>query len=130
TSEPSGQTVSLNSSTTVDVSPKGGTFSSGDGSPDGGADIQVVEINYDGTSFKPASVNIKSGDYVVFKNIGSVDMWPASNPHPSHTDYLGFDAKKPMGFGEKYKFQFTKVGNWGFHNHLNPSQGGVINVSQ
>jgi len=93
-------------------------------------DIQVVEIDYDGSKFTPSTVNIKVNDYVVFKNMGTVNFWPASSPHPVHTDYPGFDAGKPIAPGGKYQFQFTKVGSWGFHDHLNPKATGTVNVSK
>ncbi len=91
---------------------------------------KVVEVDYNDTSFSPATVNIKVGDTVVFKNKSSGDFWPASNPHPIHTDYLGFNAGAPLGPGQIYQFIFAKVGSWGYHNHLNPSSGGTIVVSQ
>lgn len=93
-------------------------------------DVQVVEISYDGSQFTPASVNIKANDYVFFKNNSTSTFWPASGPHPTHTDYPGFDAKKPIEAGGQYKFQFTKVGDWSFHDHLNPSAHGVVHVSK
>lgn len=105
-----------------------GIFSSGS-EGDMGPDILVTQVNFDGSSFLPASVNIKVGDIVVFKNNSQEDFWPASNPHPVHTDYPEFDAKQSIAPGGKYQFKFTKIGNWGYHNHLNSSIGGVVNVS-
>jgi plastocyanin len=55
-------------------------------------------------------------------------MWVASDPHPIHTDYSAFDAKQGIAPGDTYSFTFTKTGNWGFHNHLNPSATGTITV--
>lgn len=104
------------------------TFSTG-AEADLGVDVQVSEIDFNGTSFSPSSVNIKVGDYVIFKNNSQTGVWPASNPHPVHTDYPGFDAKAPIAPGGKYQFQFTKVGSWGFHDHLSPSIKGVVNVN-
>ncbi len=92
--------------------------------------IQVTEVAFDGSQFTPATVNIKAGDWVFFKNNSTVDFWPASNPHPSHTDYPGFDALKPIAPGGEYKFQFTKVGSWGYHDHLAAYIHGTVNVSQ
>lgn len=106
-----------------------GTFSSGENQPDG-SPIAVVEVDFDGSKFSPSPMDIKVNDWVFFKNLSTVDFWPASNPHPTHTDYPGFDAKQPIAPGGQYKFQFTKAGHWGFHNHLSPSIGGVVNVTQ
>jgi plastocyanin len=95
-----------------------------------GADVMVVEVDYDGTAFTPATVNIKAGDIVVFKNKGKSDFWPASNPHPTHTDYPEFDAKKPVPAGGQFQFKFVKAGNWAYHNHMSPGIKGIVNVSK
>jgi hypothetical protein len=65
---------------------------------------------------------------VRFLNDSTSSVWIASDPHPTHTDYPGFDAKKAITRGETYEFTFTKVGTWGFHNHRNPLQKGTIVV--
>ena len=104
------------------------TFSSGN-EVDLGPDVLVVEVDYNGSVFSPPSVNIKVGDYVIFKNKSQKDFWPASNPHPTHADYPEFDAKKPIGPNGKYQFQFQKTGVWGYHDHLNLGATGVVNVS-
>ncbi len=104
-----------------------GTFSSGEGEP-AAPDIQVWEVGFDGEQFTPKSVNIKVNDWVFFKNKSSVDFWPASNPHPTHTGYSDFDAGKKIAAGATFKFQFTKAGSWGYHDHLNPSIGGTVVV--
>ncbi|HSX48265.1 MAG TPA: cupredoxin domain-containing protein [Candidatus Nanoarchaeia archaeon] len=85
-------------------------------------------VTYDGNSFSPTSLTIKVGDTVTFRNNSSAPMWVASNPHPSHTDYKGFDALRSFAKGEDYTFTFTKVGTWGFHNHLSPDATGTIVV--
>lgn len=107
--------------------PSGATFS--DGSETDGVDVSVVAVEYDGFKYSPSSVNIKVGDYLVFKNKSSDKFWPASNPHPAHDDYSAFDPKKPIDASGKWQFQFTQAGEWKFHDHLNPSARGVVNVS-
>lgn len=103
-------------------------FSSGEEAD--GVDTQVFEISYDGTSYTPNTLSIKSGDIVVFKNKSKDKFWPASNPHPLHTDYPEFDPKKPVGAGQTYEFKFLKAGTWKFHDHLNPVARGTITVAQ
>lgn|SRR3989338_5165687 len=105
-----------------------GTFSSGE-EPGDNVDIQVLEVVFDGTQFTPSSINIKVNDYVIFRNKSSVEFWPASAPHPTHTDYPEFDAKKAIAPGGKFQFQFQKAGAWKYHDHLNSSVYGVVNVS-
>lgn len=95
--------------------------------PDGG-DVAVFEVIYNGTSFSPATLTIKNGDIVNFKNQSSSSFRPASDPHPTHTNYPEFDAKQPIAAGGNYQFKFTKSGTWGYHNHLNPTVTGTIIV--
>lgn len=96
--------------------------------PDGN-DVQVFEIAYDGKAFSPAALTIKKGDVVVFKNNSDGDFWPASGPHPQHTNYPEFDPKKPIVAGQTWQFKFTKSGTWPFHDHLTPSAFGKITVN-
>ena len=105
-----------------------GTFSAGEGDA-GAPDIVVLEVDFDGSKFTPNTVNIKVGDWVFFKNKSQTDMRVASNPHPTHTDYPGFDSLTAIGPGKEYKFQFMKAGSWGYHDHFDPSIGGTVVVS-
>jgi plastocyanin len=91
-------------------------------------DTAVFEIAYDGKAFSPSQLTIKKGDIVVFINNSGGDFWPASGPHPEHTNYPEFDPKKRIAAGGKYQFQFDKVGAWPFHDHLNSSVFGKITV--
>lgn len=85
-------------------------------------------VTYTASGFSPQSLTIKTGDTVVFKNTSGSDFWPASGPHPAHTNYPEFDAKKAISTGESYLFTFTRTGSWKYHNHLNPSLTGTITV--
>jgi plastocyanin len=87
-------------------------------------------VSYTANGFEPNSITIKSGQTVTWTNKVSDEVWVASNPHPTHTDYPGFDELKSMSTGQTYSFTFTKVGKWGYHNHLNPSQQGTVVVTQ
>jgi plastocyanin len=99
----------------------------GDGDDNGGGGGgNVVEITDDG--FEPSSLTVPSGTSVTFENKSSDDSWPASDVHPTHQEYPGFDAKKPLLPGESYSFTFTKTGSWGYHNHLEPDVTGTIVV--
>ncbi len=101
----------------------------------------TVEITEDG--FSPKTVSIKAGDTVTFVNRDIVPHWPASAMHPEHTAYPGsdikkcgtpeqagiFDACKELAQGESFSFTFNEKGSWGYHDHLNPTLWGTINVS-
>lgn len=89
---------------------------------------QKHEVTYTADGFSPAVLSIALGDTVTFTNKSAGAFWPASNPHPIHTDYPEFDAKTEIANGKTYEFTFTKAGEWGYHNHLNPKMMGVIVV--
>jgi len=85
-------------------------------------------VTYTDSGFSPSNLVVKNGQSVTFKNESSEGMWVASAPHPTHTDYPEFDAKKVYNQGEVYSFTFLKTGTWKFHNHLKPSDIGAITV--
>ncbi|OHA27081.1 MAG: hypothetical protein A3C06_01110 [Candidatus Taylorbacteria bacterium RIFCSPHIGHO2_02_FULL_46_13] len=104
--------------------------------------IKTEMITYTDDGFSPSLVTIKVGDTVEFKNASSVDFWPASAMHPTHTVYPGsdikkcdtsaeagiFDACKNYAPGASWSFTFTNKGTWAYHNHLNSRQFGKITV--
>jgi plastocyanin len=92
--------------------------------------ISEALISYKDDGFHESIMYIKLGSTVVFTNASSRDMWIASSPHPSHTAYPEFDQKKSVGPGGSYRFTFTKVGSWKFHNHMMPKETGTIVVRQ
>jgi plastocyanin len=89
----------------------------------------AVTITAGGT-FSPATLTVKKGAKVTWTNEGDRPVWPASAPHPVHTDYPGFDAKTDLRKGESWSFTFDKVGSWNYHNHLLPSTTGTIVVTE
>lgn len=95
-----------------------------------GPDVLVTQVDYNGAKFSPAQLNIKVGDIVIFKNTGASDFWPASDPHPTHTAYPEFDAKKAVPAGGSFQFKFLNAGSWGYHDHFNPTIKGVVNVAR
>ncbi|QQS22644.1 cupredoxin domain-containing protein [bacterium] len=119
--------------TTSTTKPSNFNTSNSSSTPTGEDDIQspdvmVYEIIYNGTSFSPASLTVKKGDIVIFKNDSDGKFRPASDDHPNHTIYPEFDADTGINAGGKYEFKFAKVGTWGFHDHINPSAKGTIKV--
>jgi len=69
----------------------------------GGGDV----VKFTDNGFEPSTLTVSSGDTVKFENKSSDDFWPASNVHPTHLLYPGFDAKKPVLPGDSYSFTFT-----------------------
>lgn len=89
-----------------------------------------VVVKVTDTGFVPDSITVKKGTPVVWINQTNDFVWPASNPHPLHTDYPGFDPQEPFKNRETWTFTFDRVGNWGYHNHLKPSMRGTVRVTE
>lgn len=101
----------------------------------------TIEVSKAG--FSPSPLSISAGDTVLFEAIDSAMRRPASNLHPTHTQYPGssiekcgtdeadqsFDACKALQEGETYSFTFNEKGTWKYHDHRSPSTGGEIIVS-
>lgn len=96
----------------------------------------TVTVAYTDSGFSPKTITIKSGDTVVFTDQASDAFRVASNPHPLHNGYpttggcvsSTFDSCVDINPGQSWSFVFDIVGSWGYHNHLNPSEGGTIVV--
>ncbi|OGD24715.1 hypothetical protein A2819_01195 [Candidatus Azambacteria bacterium RIFCSPHIGHO2_01_FULL_40_24] len=90
---------------------------------------QTWVIEYKENIFIPKEIKIKKGDTVIWINNSSESpVWPASAFHPTHNVYRGFDALKKINVGESYSFTFNKIGVWKYHDHLNPSVTGVVEI--
>ncbi len=92
---------------------------------------QEPKVTYTYTGFAPKSITIKKGETVVFENKTGKRASVASNDHPTHLIYPEFDQYKTIQRGnEAFKFTFTKVGTWNYHDHLNASAGGTVVVTE
>jgi plastocyanin len=99
-------------------------------------------VIYTNSGFAPGEMAVSSGETVVFRNESSGDFWPASAMHPTHTVYPGsgldkcgtaeagsiFDACRGIAPGGEYSFTFSESGSWAYHNHLQASHFGRVNV--
>jgi plastocyanin len=100
----------------------------------------IIKITANG--FEPEEVEITKGTKVTWINEQPNPSWPASAKHPTHEVYPGssikkcgtpeqekiFDACRGLNQGEKWSFVFNEVGEWYYHDHLNPSWKGEIVV--
>lgn len=85
-------------------------------------------VSMSNDAFNPTPLTVKKGDIVVFRNDGTNLSWPASAPHPQHTNYPGFDALRGLEPGESWSFKFDNVGSWNYHDHLHPNMFGTVVV--
>jgi len=82
-------------------------------------------ITYSNSGFSPATIAVKAGDTVAIKNTSSHELQMDSDPHPVHTDDPDLNVGT-VAPGQTMTFTVTKTGNFGYHNHLNPSDTGKI----
>jgi plastocyanin len=106
----------------------GGVFSFNDFMPWGSSKTKDYKIVYTNEGYQPNFLEIPIGSKVTFENSSDLPMWTASDPHPKHTDFSVFDAKKDYQKGESYRFQFPKAGTFAFHNHEKSLHRGIIRV--
>lgn len=102
----------------------------------------VEEITYGDEGFAPQTLTVQVGTTVTWMNESSGEMWPATTAHPTHTVYPGssiskcgtaeeettFDACRGIAPGGDYAFTFNEVGDWKYHDHLNPTRFGSVVV--
>lgn len=89
----------------------------------------MVKVRYTDKGFIPERVEVEAGSMVEFVNESSMQMWVASAPHPAHTNLPTFDQFRAYKKGSLYRYTFDKKGTWEYHDHINPSLGGVIVVN-
>ncbi len=101
------------------------------GSTGGAIEVATIEISDNG--FSPATLTVKAGTTVTFKNVGTGDSWPASAKHPLHLVYLDQDscfAGKFTGCGipggGSWSYTFKQKGSWAYHDHLRSTLFGKI----
>ena len=107
------------------------SISSGTASPtsNSATAAKTTTITYSSGSFSPSSVSISIGDSVQFTNSdASISVNIASDPHPSHTDFLSLNLGLLTPGKTSSAVKFDKAGTFGYHNHSNTSQTGAIVV--
>lgn len=90
--------------------------------------VYIHSVVLKSNGFEPSTLTIKKNDIVRFTTARTFPFWPASDKHPSHSEYPDFDPRKPILQNETWEFKFEKVGTWAYHDHTNSSLRGVIYV--
>lgn len=88
----------------------------------------IVTLTPEG--FSPASLQIHQGDSVTFITKNGKSFWPASDPHPTHGIYSGFDPRQPIDPEKSWTFKFDDYGIWKYHDHLWSAYRGTIEVKK
>lgn len=121
--EPADQPASSTPSGSSSGSTGGGT--NGNETPAPPAN-KTVTVTYTTSFTSPVTINV--GDSVKFVNSSDRDIQPASNNHPSHDIYPGFESPSDIPPGGSWSFTFTKLGTWGYHDHNSSAKTGTIIV--
>ncbi len=86
----------------------------------GGGAPPTVTITITAAGVDPKNVTVARGGTVVFMNADSVAHFPASNPHPVHTDCPDINVGS-LAPGQSGPTQaLNTVRTCGFHDHNNP----------
>jgi len=97
--------------------------------PEAGVEpANIVTVSYENRAFSPASVEINTGDGIMFTNNHSAAIRIASNPHPIHTSYRKLESGS-LQPGESYTFVATEPVTINYHNHFDPNIKGSIIVN-
>ena len=124
--------VSKSLSPTNQVTP--GVGGAIDQSPTSASGVTAIDgnatVSYTDSGFAPKTLTVKKGTPVTFRNDSSSKMWVASGVHPTHQLLPGFDELTSVVKSGTYTYTFVKVGTWQYHNHLNPTDLGVVMVTE
>lgn len=92
---------------------------------------EEVIIGYTDTGFAPTKVILKNGGKITWVNRSGREVQIGADPHPLHTgnrEVSGGKFTLDLKPSDQKVFSVSKVGTFGYHNHLNVSEGGMIIV--
>lgn len=91
----------------------------------------AATITFSDTGVSPATVTIKSGESLTWTNNGTKTVQVGSANHPTHTlnqELTSGQFVTDLAPGASATVTLTKVGTWGYHDHLDPSVKGKVVV--
>lgn len=89
----------------------------------------VVTISSSG--FSPATVEIKKGQSVTWKNADTANHQPSSDPYPTNTGLADLGRSEVLKQNDEFTYQFEKAGTYTYHDNLNPYKlKGTVIVSE
>ncbi len=91
-------------------------------------DLPMQNIIYTNSGYSSDFVEISIGTPILFWNQSDLPMWTASDPHPLHTDFSLFDARRSYLPGGVYLYIFRSTGTYAYHNHEKSNHRGIIRV--
>ncbi len=89
---------------------------------------EALTIFFSDDGFDSGSYAVQKGQTVTVKNTSSMTLEFASDNHPTHLLQPELNTQ-PIGPGKSTTFTPTKVGTWGFHDHLQSQYMGELVVT-
>jgi plastocyanin len=92
---------------------------------------EEVTIAYSDAGFASSRAILKNGGKITWINKSSREVKIGADPHPIHTgnrEVSGGEFTLDLKPGDQKTVSVSKVGTFGYHNHLNPSDTGEIVV--
>lgn len=89
----------------------------------------AATITFSDAGVSPAEVTVKSGESITWTNNSSKKVQVASDNHPTHTinqELTNGQFTTELAPGGLVTVTLTKIGSWGYHDHLNPSVKGKV----
>jgi plastocyanin len=119
-------TRSMNSAKVLGATPQGTSSTKSNAvSLQGAQNSSTIQITANG--YLPMNLTIKAGTTVTWINSSGADVTVNSNNHPTHLLYPPLNLGR-VSDGGSVSLRFDTPGTYGYHNHLNPSQTGIITV--
>jgi plastocyanin len=91
--------------------------------------VAAETITYTNDGFSPATVTAKVGDTIRIVNQSGDPLEFSSNNHPTHRENPELNMPTIQA-GDDGMLKVTKVGEWGYHNHLNTQHVGKLTVTE
>ena len=88
--------------------------------------IAVIEITPSG--FLPSTLAVQADTDVTWVNEDVMPHLPAADPYPTHASLRDLVAPKALGQKETYSFLFTRHETVHYHDDLNPTLVGTVEV--
>ena len=85
----------------------------------------VVKITDQG--FVPATVTINKGTIVIWQGTQTSPVVIASNSYPNNNNLSSLKSEQ-LANGSNYRYKFNTTGTYNYHDDLNPSVNGTIQV--
>lgn len=89
----------------------------------------TATITYTNDGFKPSTITVKKGTAITVVNNSAVDVMFSSADHPTHEEQTELNMKM-LRPNESGTVTPTKVGTWGYHDHIDAAMTGSIIVTE